>query len=82
MKFAMGNVELLLYLCRVKREKEHRKIFRCQWDTNGNITGLNSHASINAVGRVIEQHDASGFRVFRYGKLGEVTRDTRTFVVP
>ena len=44
----MGNVDLLLYLCRVKREKEHREIFRCQWDTNGNITGLNSHATTNA----------------------------------
>ena len=44
----MGNVDLLLYLCRVKREKEHREIFRCQWDTNGNITGLNSHATTTA----------------------------------
>ena len=44
--------------------------------------GTNANASINAVGKVIQQEDASGMQKFSYGKLGELTIHTRTFVLP
>ena len=36
----------------------------------------------NAVGKVVFQEDASGWQTFKYGKLGEVTGNIRTFVLP
>ena len=44
--------------------------------------GTAANASINAVGRVIFQEDGSGWQTFKYGKLGEVTENIRTFVLP
>ena len=44
--------------------------------------GTLSHAGINAVGKVIMQEDASGWQKFEYGKLGEVTKNMRTFALP
>ncbi|MBO4655133.1 MAG: hypothetical protein J5644_06280, partial [Bacteroidales bacterium] len=44
--------------------------------------GTQSHAGINAVGKVIMQEDASGWQKFEYGKLGEVTKNMRTFALP
>lgn len=41
-----------------------------------------ANLAINAVGRVIYQEDASGWQKFSYGKLGEVTKNIRTFVAP
>jgi len=36
----------------------------------------------NAVGKVVFQEDASGWQTFKYGKLGELTENIRTFVLP
>ena len=44
--------------------------------------GTSADAVINAVGKVILQEDASGWQTFAYGKLGEVTGNTRTFTLP
>ena len=44
--------------------------------------GTSADASINAVGKVILQEDASGWQHFRYGKLGEVTVNFRTYTPP
>lgn len=44
--------------------------------------GTASNANINAVGKVILQEDASGWQTFAYGKLGEITENVRTFVLP
>ena len=41
-----------------------------------------SGADGNGVGRIIFQEDGSGWQTFKYGKLGEVTENTRTFVLP
>ena len=40
------------------------------------------HANINAVGKVVFQEDASGWQKFSYGKLGELTKNIRTFALP
>ena len=40
------------------------------------------HANINAVGKVVFQEDASGWQKFKYGKLGELTENIRTFALP
>ena len=37
---------------------------------------------INAVEKVILQEDASGWQTFKYGKLGEVIENIRTFALP
>ena len=78
-KFAMGNVELLSYLCRVKREKERSKLMH---QNNVRYTYGDSTVSYNRRGRVALLEDASGFRAYKYGKLGEVTEEHRTFVLP
>ena len=44
--------------------------------------GTAADASINAVGKIIFQEDASGWQTFSYGKLGEVTENIRTFAPP
>ena len=44
--------------------------------------GTTANASINAVGKVILQDDASGWQTFSYGKLGELTENIRTFAPP
>ncbi len=44
--------------------------------------GTAADASINAVGKIIFQEDASGWQTFSYGKLGEVTENIRTFALP
>ncbi|MCR4964853.1 MAG: hypothetical protein K6A41_04275, partial [Bacteroidales bacterium] len=44
--------------------------------------GTNSDTAINAVGKVIFQEDATGWQSFKYGKLGEVTENIRTFAFP
>ena len=44
--------------------------------------GTASDANINAVGKVVLQEDASGWQTFKYGKLGEVTENIRTFALP
>ena len=44
--------------------------------------GTASDTSINAVGKVIFQEDATGWQSFKYGKLGEVTENIRTFAFP
>ena len=36
----------------------------------------------NRAGRIMLQEDASGWQVFSYGKLGEVTENIRTFALP
>ncbi len=41
-----------------------------------------ANLAINAVGRVVYQEDASGWQKFSYGKLGEVTKNMRTFALP
>ena len=44
--------------------------------------GTGSDANINAVGKVVFQSDVSGWQTFKYGKLGEVTENIRTFALP
>ena len=44
--------------------------------------GTASDANINAVGKVVFQEDASGWQKFSYGKLGELTKNIRTFALP
>ena len=44
--------------------------------------GTSANTNVNAVGKVILQEDASGWQSFSYGKLGEITRNIRTFVLP
>ena len=44
--------------------------------------GTAADAVTNAVGKIIFQEDASGFQTFKYGKLGEVTENIRTFALP
>ena len=44
--------------------------------------GTVSDASCNAVGKVIFLEDGSGWQMFYYGKLGEVTDNIRTFALP
>ncbi len=44
--------------------------------------GTAADAATNAVGKIIFQEDASGFQTFKYGKLGEVTENIRTFALP
>ena len=44
--------------------------------------GTSADANINAVGKVVRQEDASGWQTFKYGKLGEVTENIRTFALP
>ena len=44
--------------------------------------GTAADASINAVGKIIFQDDASGWQTFSYGKLGELTENIRTFAPP
>ena len=39
-------------------------------------------AGDNQRGRIALLEDASGFRAYKYGKLGEVTEENRTFVLP
>ena len=36
----------------------------------------------NSVGKVTKQEDASGWQTFKYGKLGEVIENIRTFALP
>ena len=36
----------------------------------------------NETGRLIYQEDATGIQQFYYGKLGELTQNIRTFVLP
>ena len=43
--------------------------------------GSSTNANINAVEKVIMQEDASGWQKFSYGKLVEVTKNTRTFAL-
>ena len=44
--------------------------------------GTAANADINAVGKIIFQEDASGWQIFKYGKLGEVVENIRTFALP
>ena len=44
--------------------------------------GTSSDANINAVGKIVFQEDASGWQTFKYGKLGEVIENIRTFALP
>ena len=44
--------------------------------------GTNTAADINAVGKIVGQEDASGWQTFKYGKLGELTYNFRTFALP
>ena len=44
--------------------------------------GTAANADINAVGKIIFQEDASGWQIFKYGKLGEVIENIRTFALP
>ena len=46
------------------------------------VYGTATDANINAVGKVILQDDASGWQTFKYGKLGEVFENIRTFALP
>ena len=46
------------------------------------LYGTSSNSAINAVGKVTFQEDASGWQTFKYGKLGEVTENIRTFALP
>ena len=41
--------------------------------------GTSANANINAVGKVIWQEDGSGWQKFKYGKLGEMIENSRTF---
>ena len=49
---------------------------------NVRYTYGDSTASYNRRGRIALLEDASGFRAYKYGKLGEVTEEHRTFVLP
>ncbi len=44
--------------------------------------GTPGNVNINAVGKVIRQEDASGLQTFKYGKLGEIIENIRTFALP
>ena len=44
--------------------------------------GTASDTAINAVGKIKFQEDGSGFQTFKYGKLGEVTENIRSFALP
>jgi len=41
-----------------------------------------NHTAGNQAGRITRMQDASGVQQFFYGKLGEITRNERTFVLP
>ena len=44
--------------------------------------GTNADTAINAAGKVMFRKDASGWQSYKYGKLGEVTENIRTFALP
>ena len=44
--------------------------------------GTNADTAINAAGKVMFRKDASGWQTYKYGKLGEVTENIRTFALP
>ena len=46
------------------------------------LYGTPTDTNINAVGKIIFQEDASGWQTFKYGKLGELTENIRTFALP
>ena len=41
-----------------------------------------SGSPANTAGKIVLQEDASGWQTFKYGKLGEVTENIRTFALP
>ncbi len=41
-----------------------------------------SGSPANTTGKIVLQEDASGWQTFKYGKLGEVTENIRTFALP
>ena len=49
---------------------------------NVRYTYGDSTASYNQRGRIALLEDASGFRAYKYGRMGEVTEEHRTFVLP
>ena len=49
---------------------------------NVRYTYGDSTASYNQRGRIALMEDASGFQTFIYGRMGEVTENNRTFVLP
>ncbi|MBR6064695.1 MAG: hypothetical protein IKP54_11145 [Bacteroidales bacterium] len=49
---------------------------------NVHYTYGDSTAGNNGKGRVVMQEDGSGWQTFKYGKLGEVTENIRTFALP
>ena len=49
---------------------------------NVRYTYGDSTAADNAKGRVVLMEDASGWQSFKYGKMGEVIENNRTFVLP
>jgi RHS repeat-associated protein len=46
------------------------------------VPGNPLHQAANAVGRIYMIEDGSGFQKLGYGKMGEVTENMRTFVIP
>ena len=40
-----------------------------------------ANLAVNAVGKVVLQEDASGWQQFEYGKMGEITKNMRTFAL-
>ena len=49
---------------------------------NVHYTYGDSTAGNNGKGRIVMQEDASGWQTFKYGKLGEVVENIRTFALP
>ena len=44
--------------------------------------GTSANANINAVGKVTRMEDGGGWQTLKYGKLGEVIENIRTFALP
>ena len=49
---------------------------------NVHYTYGDSTADYNRKGRIVMQEDGSGWQTFKYGKLGELTENIRTFALP
>ena len=66
---------------------DHNRLTEIQYplhpENNVHYTyGTMADTVYNAAGKVILLEDASGWQTFKYGKLGEVTENIRTFALP
>ena len=77
-KFAITMWNYCCTLCRMKRERERSKLMH---QNNVRYTYGDSTATHNQRGRIALMEDASDFRAYKYGKLGEVMGKIHTFAL-